>query len=107
METHVHQSGIKEYLFGFISSLFLTLIAYYLVVLHILPFVWRLIAILVCAGLQAIIQLVCFLYLGKEEKPKINLLVFLFMVMILSILIIGTLWIMYSLNERTMPGMNM
>ncbi len=102
MEHHLHTSGIKGYLFGFISSVILTLGAYYAVVEKLFSPVWILITIVSLGFIQAIIQLTFFLYLGKEPKPRTNFHVFILMIVILSIVIGGTLWIMYSLNERTM-----
>ena len=103
MAGHVKTSTLNGYLFGFIASVLLTLTAYFLVDKQLLIDRELIIAIVVLAVAQAIIQLIFFLYLGKEARPRSNLLVFLFMLLILSILFIGTLWIMYSLNDRVMP----
>lgn len=102
MHEHTHQSGIKGYLFGFISSILLTLAAYYTTTLHLFSSVGVLITIMTLGVIQAVIQMIFFLYLGKEEKPRTNLHIFLLMLLILCIVIGGTLWIMFNLNERTM-----
>lgn len=89
---------------GFALSVVLTLGAYFLVVEHIfsgnaLDFV--------LAGLcltQVLVQLLFFLHLGNEPKPYWNLLVFLFMVLVVAILVLGSLWIMHNLDYRTMPA---
>ena len=47
---------------------------------------------------QFFTQLLFFLHLGRETKPRWKLLVFLFMTMIVAILVFGSLWIMYNLN---------
>jgi heme/copper-type cytochrome/quinol oxidase subunit 4 len=41
-----------------------------------------------------------FLHLGNEAKPRLKLLVFGFMALVVMILVFGSLWIMYSLNYR-------
>ena len=102
MEHHLHTSGIKGYLFGFIASVILTLGAYYTVVENFFSPRWILVTIVVLGFTQAVVQLTFFLYLGKEPKPRTNFHVFLLMLLILSIVVGGTLWIMYSLNDRTM-----
>ena len=107
MKQHVKQTGLKGYIFGFISSIVLTVLAYYFVVYQVMPTVPLIWSVLALGLLQTIVQLVYFLYLGKEEKPKRNLLIFLFMVLVLMIVMGGTMWIMYSLDWRTMPYMDM
>jgi cytochrome o ubiquinol oxidase operon protein cyoD len=105
MDAHAPNTSMKGYLFAFISSIVLTLAAYFLVANQILTQSNRICAVVGLGIVQAIIQLIFFLYLGKEKKPRSNLLVFLFMALILAIVIIGTLWIMYDLNARLMPKM--
>jgi cytochrome o ubiquinol oxidase operon protein cyoD len=103
MDAHTHTS-MKGYLFAFLASIVLTLGAFFLVQNHLLTGPPLVISVVTLGIVQAIIQLIFFLYLGKEKKPRSNLVVFLFMVLILSIVIIGTIWIMWSLNTRLMPG---
>ncbi len=96
---------IKSYLFGYVSCIALTLLAYLLVTDH----VFRqdvLLPIVVILGLvQVFLQLVLFLHLGKESKPRWNLLMFFFMIAVLIIVVFGSLWIMHYLNYNMMPQM--
>jgi cytochrome o ubiquinol oxidase operon protein cyoD len=85
----------------------LTLSAYFLAITDFIKGTGLIIAFVTLGGIQAVIQLIFFLYLGNEPKPRQNLTIFLFMVLVLSIVIIGTLWIMHSLNHRTMSYMGM
>jgi len=97
------QGSLKSYTIGFILSIVLTLVAYFLVVEHLLT-PWTL--ILTLAGLavaQVLVQLVFFLHLGKEPSPPWNFIVFAFMTGTIAILVIGTIWIMYNLDYRMMP----
>ncbi len=99
------QGTLTSYLVGFSASLMLTLLTYGLVKTHFLTG-WTL--NLVVAGLslvQVIIQLLCFLHLGDEAKPRWNFLAFLFMVSVVLILVLGSLWIIYNLNGRMMNSM--
>ena len=104
MDTHAPNTSMKGYIFAFLSSIALTLAAYFLVENQLLIGPPLVCSIVILGLIQAVIQLIFFLYLGKEKKPRSNLLVFLFMALVLSILIIGTIWIMYSLNTRLMPA---
>lgn len=91
------QPRIKTYVIGFILSLALTLCAYLMVANHTLKS-GLLGAVVVLAILQLFIQLIFFLHLGQESKPRWNLTVFGFMLIVLLILVGGSLWIMTHLN---------
>ncbi len=98
-ETH---GSFLSYTFGFILSLLLTFLAFFLVAKKILSG-WPLILVIVPLGVfQAFIQLFCFLHLGAEKRPRRNLMVFLFMALVLVILVSGSIWIMYNLDTRLM-----
>jgi cytochrome o ubiquinol oxidase operon protein cyoD len=90
------------YATGFASSIILTLFSFWIVTSHILTgwnAVW---VILALALVQCAIQLYFFLHLGTDTRPRWKLLSMLFMLAILCIIVIGSLWIMNSLNGRMM-----
>lgn len=88
---------------GFILSLILT-IATYLIAMHYHLMQWILVFIVVGLGvMQSLLQLVFFMHLGLESKPKWNLLVFIYTVALLIIVVGGSLWIMANLDYNMMP----
>lgn len=92
---------MKACIWGFVLSIFLTLVAYVLVrgfQEHLFPQLPVVPIILGLGVLQAFIQLVLFLHLGDEPKPRLNLLTFLFMLSVVIIIAVGTIWIMAHLN---------
>jgi cytochrome o ubiquinol oxidase operon protein cyoD len=89
---------LQTYVTGFILSISLTLAAYVLVTNHAYSKWTIALAIAGLAAVQFIVQLLFFLHLGRESKPRWRLLVFSFMLLVVGILVIGSLWIMYSLN---------
>ncbi len=101
----VEHGTLFAYLLGFILSLVLTGAAYLLVTSHL----WTGDRLMVTLGLlaltQAVVQLLLFLHLGSEPKPHWNGMVLLFMASVLAIIVGGSLWIMYNLNDRLMTGM--
>lgn len=98
----VGQGNLMTYVVGFVTSIILTLTAYQLVVNHVLAG-WALIfTILGLAVVQLLVQLLFFLHLGRESKPRWNLAAFLFMLLVVMIIAGGSLWIMKNLNYRTM-----
>lgn len=94
------------YFIGFIASLILTSLSFLIVGKELLPAPTVYYVISAFALIQATVQLIYFLKLGKEGKPYWETATFFFMFIILLIIVLGTLWIMYELNERTM-GMQM
>lgn len=96
--------SFKSYAAGFVLSIFSTMMAYLLVVDHLFtgdPMLSRTGVIAAVVGLgvfQLLVQLVFFLHLGRESKPRWNLIVFLFMLLVLVIIVFGSLWIMKNLN---------
>jgi cytochrome o ubiquinol oxidase operon protein cyoD len=95
---------VKAYITGFILSLSLTLTAWLLVHRHVsshhlfLSDKVLIITILCLAIAQLIAQLVFFLHLGRESKPRWNLTVLSFALIVVLILVLGSLWIMYNLD---------
>lgn len=55
------------------------------------------------AVFQALIQLIFFLHLGIESKPRWNLMLFFFMVLVIFIVVSGSIWIMHNINYNAMP----
>lgn len=98
------KSKTGPYLIGFGLSLLLTLAAYTIVYLHVktdhLEFSHSFIITTVVglALIQFFVQLVFFLHLGRETKPRWNLMAFLFMMLVVIIVVFGSYWIMNNLN---------
>ena len=88
------------YVTGFVLSIFLTLLAYFSVVNHLLSGTTLLIAIFVFAMLQLTVQLFFFLHMSKEEKPYWNFQFFISTVGIILIIVVGSIWIMDHLNSH-------
>lgn len=98
------RGSLKSYLAGFILSIILTLTAFWLVISHSFS-PWTL--MLTVGGLactQAVVQLFFFLHLNIDSKAPWNLIAFLFMLTLVLILVLGTLWIMYNLDYYMMAA---
>ena len=96
---------LKAYVIGFISSLFLTAVSFLIVMTRLFSGKTLLFTIVGLALIQAVFQLLFFLHLGQEAKPRWETSIFYFMVMVLFIVAGGSLWIMYNLNDRVMSNM--
>lgn len=90
---------MKSYITGFVLSLILTLTAFGLVSLYTQPEKDILVlAVILLAILQFFTQMIFFMHLGNESKPKFNLTAFLFTLFVVLTLVIGSLWIMANLD---------
>lgn len=96
---------LKSYVIGFVASLLLTGASFFLVLTKFFSEQILIYTIISFALAQAIFQLRFFLHLGQEAKPRWQRLIFYFMVLILLIIVIGSLWIMNDLNNRMMLDM--
>ena len=96
---------VKSYLIGFVLSVILTAIPFGLTMAHILPAA-TLIPVVVGIGVvQILVHLYFFLHMNTSSSQMWNNAAFVFTVLIVGILIVGSLWVMYHLNTNMMPGM--
>ena len=96
--------GYFSYIFGFTLSVLLTLAAYFAVTRAWLSGKGLLLALGVLAIVQFLAQMVFFLHLGREARPRWKLTVFVFMVTVVIIIVFGSLWIMTSLDYHHMDS---
>lgn len=98
-----HESSVKNYLTGFILSIILTAIPFAIVMMGSYSEAARLWIITVCAIVQIIVHLVYFLHLSPKSDGGWNFSAFIFMVLVVGIIVIGSLWIMFHLDMNMMP----
>lgn len=97
---------LLSYVVGFVLSVLLTGVAYIAVTEKLLSG-WSIVYfVMILALLQAVVQVVFLLDLGKETKPHVKTGILGFMVLVVFVIGGGSLWIMHSLNYRMdMPQM--
>lgn len=106
------QKTRNMYIIGFVSSIVLTVIAFGATGLHtethhtIPPHDLIVPILLGLAVIQLFVQIIFFLHLGKESKPRLNLMAFLFMILVVLIVVIGSLWIMQNLDYNMQHSPN-
>lgn len=91
---------LRIYLSGYVLSVVLTVAAYLAVTHNWLRHAGLMVLIVALALIQFMVQLLFFLHLGQESRPRWKLLVLSLMVIVVSILVFGSLWIMGNLNTR-------
>lgn len=105
---NIRKNLLKSYIIGFVLSVVLTLGAYYAVMLQTsgnLSISNEILIgiILILAFIQLGIQLLFFLHIGNESKPRWNLMIFLSFAGVIFIIVVGSLWIMTHLNYNMTP----
>ena len=106
---HHHDDGMphvtfKGYMTGFILSVILTAIPFWLVMAKVIPD--NKIATVVVLGfavVQLLVHMVYFLHLDTTSEAGWNMLALIFTAMLLVIMFSGSLWVMYHMNENMMP----
>lgn len=93
----------KSYIIGFTSSLILSLLAYFLTISGIITQWTLVISLGVLAIVQCTVQLLFFMHLGQDSKPRWRLGIFIFMLLLALVITVGSVWVMHSLNRRMMP----
>lgn len=92
------RTTMATYVVGFVLSVLLTLMAFWLVGGHHISGSAALFAIFGLALIQFCVQVLCFLHLGEDKRPRYKVMAFLFMILVVLILAGGSLWIMNNLN---------
>lgn len=90
----------RSYLIGFALALVLTAIPFALVAAGTLPRSASMIVIAVAAVIQILVHLRYFLHLDLTSTPRENLLAIAFAGILVFIMIGGSLWFMFGLQQR-------
>ena len=95
----------RSYLIGFILSVALTAIPFWLVMTGVLTPAATAITVIAMAVVQILVHTICFLHINTRAEGGWTLIAYVFTAVLLVIMIAGSVWIMYHLNTNMMPGM--
>lgn len=93
---------VWRYFAGFGTALALTAIAFWCVTSQAVTGGALVAVLMTLATIQLIVQLVFFLHVGAEARPRWNLTALLFTAIMLLVIVVGSLWIMNNLNYNMM-----
>ncbi len=105
-DEHAGHGSLKTYAIGFVLSVILTAIPFYLVMNKTLAnssataFV-----ILAFAAVQMVVHMVYFLHMNTRVEGGWSMLALVFTLVLVIITLSGSIWVMYHLNTNMMPGM--
>ena len=105
-----HEGGMhatfKGYVIGFVLSLVLTAIPFWLVMGKVFPSSSvTAIVILAFAAVQIVVHMVYFLHMDAKSEGGWNMLALIFTLVLVVITLAGSLWVMYHMNTNMMPAM--
>lgn len=108
MTTKTHggaaHGSVKEYLWGLVLSIILTAVPFAMVMIGGFDNKLTLIVILLCAIAQVFVQLIFFLHMNTSSEQSWNTVSAVFIVLIVAIVVLGSIWIMNHLNHNMLMG---
>lgn len=97
---------MKGYVTGFVLSVVLTAIPFWLVMGGVLSSATATAVIVILLAIaQIVVHMIYFLHLDARSEGGWNMLALIFTVILVFIALTGSLWVMYHLNVNMMPGM--
>lgn len=105
---HDHEAGhshgtYRSYLIGFVLSVFLTAIPFWLVMSGVLPAQATAAVVVLLAVAQILVHTVFFLHVNTRSEGGWTLVALVFTAVMVLIVIFGSLWIMFHLHGNMMP----
>ena len=105
-DDHDHGS-FKTYMIGFLLSVVLTAIPFWLVMTGALPAATTGLIITAFAVVQIVVHMIFFLHMNHKSEGGWNMLALIFTIVIVVIAVAGSVWVMYHLNTNMMPTHDM
>ena len=103
---HLHAHGsFKDYTIGFILSVILTAIPFWLVMTHQLAPGTTKFVILGFAAVQVVVHMIYFLHMNSKSEGGWNMMALILTAILLFIVRTGSVWVMYHMNANMMPNM--
>lgn len=96
----IDHTSYKSYFIGFFTSIVLTLASYFIVTHKLFGVCNTYIAIVTLAIVQLLIQIVYFLHINSEGKPRWNLISMISALVVVLIVVVGSAWVMYNMNAN-------
>ncbi|WP_454767022.1 cytochrome o ubiquinol oxidase subunit IV [Cupriavidus campinensis] len=94
------------YLTGFVLSVFLTAIPFWLVMADVFgKSSTTTVVILLLGAVQIVVHMIFFLHMNARSEGGWNMLSLIFTLMLVVIALTGSLWVMFHLNSNMMPSM--
>jgi cytochrome o ubiquinol oxidase operon protein cyoD len=97
----------KGYLIGFLLSVVLTAIPFWLVMANPLSSQATALIIMAFAVVQIVVHMIYFLHMNRRAEGGWSMMALLFTLVLVVIALSGSLWVMYHMNQNMMPAHDM
>ena len=105
-DDHADHGSLKSYAIGFLLSVILTAIPFWLVMGKVFDKSSTTAAVILgFAAVQIVVHMIYFLHMNTKSEGGWTMLALIFTVMLVVIMLAGSMWVMYHLNHNMMPGM--
>lgn len=105
-DDHADHGSLKSYAIGFVLSVILTAIPFWLVMGKVFDNSSTAATVLLgFAIVQIVVHMVYFLHMNTKSEGGWNMLALIFTAVLVLIVLVGSIWVMYHLNHNMMPGM--
>jgi len=106
-DDHAPHGSLRGYVTGFLLSVVLTAIPFWLVMNDVLGnATLTAIVIMAFAAVQIVVHMVYFLHMNGHSEGGWNMMGLIFTIVIVAIVLAGSLWVMFHLNSNMMPDMH-
>ncbi len=100
----VPHGSLRGYVVGFLFSVVLTAIPFWLVMNDVLGnATLTAIVIMIFAAVQIVVHMIYFLHMNSRSEGGWTMMALIFTIIIVAIALAGSLWVMYHLNTNMMP----
>ena len=100
-----HHGSLRSYLIGFVLSVILTAIPFWLVMTGALDNKQATaLSIMALAVVQIVVHMVFFLHMNSKSEDGWTMMALIFTLILVVITLTGSLWVMYHLNITMMPA---
>ncbi|HWT71186.1 MAG TPA: cytochrome o ubiquinol oxidase subunit IV [Oxalicibacterium sp.] len=104
-DDHAHGS-LKSYAIGFILSVILTAIPFWLVMGKVFDKSSTTAFIILAIGaVQIVVHIIYFLHMNSKAEGGWSMLAMIFTIIVVGITLSGSIWVMYHMNNNMMPNM--
>ncbi len=102
-EIEMPHASMRDYVIGFVLSVILTAIPFWLVMERPLSTGATAAIIMILAAAQIVVHMVYFLHMTPKAEDGWSLTSLVFTVIVVVIMLAGSLWVMHHLNTNMMP----
>ena len=99
-----YHATVKGYVVGFLLSVILTAIPFWLVMAKVIPSSTTTgLVLLGFAAVQIVVHMVYFLHMNSKVEGGWSMLSLIFTIAVVVIMLAGSIWVMFHLNSNMMP----